>query len=143
MEIKIRYKRKHQIKSLISGFIWAVFGLLFLLTDEGMRWTGYAHFVLSGLYVGLYFIQDRLNYITIKDGYLSFNSPFKKKIRLSDVVWIKKFSPDYILITKKREEIINTQVIQEDSLVALNQVLSQLDLPPEKTPFYVKNKFDR
>ena len=101
-----------------------------------MRWTSYAHFTLATLYLALFFVQKKFNYLIIKDGHLHFNSFFKKKIKLSDITWIKKFPPDYILVTNEKESIINTALIKEDSLVELERILGQLELPPQKTPFH-------
>jgi hypothetical protein len=136
MKVKIQYKKKHQFQNLISGLIWTVFGVLFLLTDEEMRWTSYAHFILAILYLTLFFVQKKFNYLTIKDGYLYFDSLFKKKIKLSDITWIKKFPPDYILVAHEKESIINTALIKKESLAKLEEILGKLDLPPQKTPFH-------
>ncbi|MBT2162011.1 hypothetical protein [Zobellia barbeyronii] len=59
----------------------------------------------------------------------------KKKMNLNEITQVKKFAGDYILKTKREELTIYTQVIDEDSLADLDAVLSQLDLPTDRTPF--------
>ena len=49
--------------------------------------------------------------------------------------WIKKFAGDYTLKTEQMELKINTELIDKDSLMELNKILAELNLPPEKTPF--------
>ncbi|WP_249356168.1 hypothetical protein [Maribacter sp. ACAM166] len=59
----------------------------------------------------------------------------KKKLDLNQITWIKKFTGDYILQTEKQELIINTEIIDNQSLDELNQILGELNLSPNKTPF--------
>jgi len=102
--------------------------LLGIFTKESPNWTDYAILIISFLYLGTYFYEKRNQYLTIKNGIISVNKPFGKKIRLTEIKRIKKFAGDYILKTEKMELTINTKMIDEKSLVELNRELEKLNL---------------
>lgn len=97
------------------------------------------------LLLGLLFISYFLyglwgQYLTIQSNTIgklnSFGTPIK--MNLSDVIWIKKFNKDYTLITEDKEFKIKTDWIEKSSLLKLNNLLQQLDLPVDKSPFHSK-----
>lgn len=95
----------------------------------------FGYVFMSILYFGQYIFEYRNQYLTIKDGIISKNSWFGKKLDLDQIIWIKKFAGDYILKTDKQELTINTELIEEKSMVYLIDILYELKLPSEKTPF--------
>jgi len=133
--MKVRYKKKKMRFNLIYGIIWAVFGLLSLNYGEENEWTDYVFILMAVLYLGQYFYEWRNQYLTIDSEFIKVNSSFGKKIRLSEISWIKKFAGDYILKTATKELTINTQIIDKVSLNELNEILAKLELPSDKTPF--------
>ncbi|PPK95765.1 hypothetical protein LY01_01358 [Nonlabens xylanidelens] len=97
--------------------------------------------LLFGLLFISYFLYGLWGqYLTIQSNTIgklnSFGIPIK--MNLSDVIWIKKFNKDYTLITEDKEFKIKTDWIEKSSLLKLNNVLQQLDLPVDKTPFHSK-----
>ena len=59
---------------------------------------------------------------------IKINSPFGKKLNLTEIKRIKKFAGDYILKTDKKELTINTQIIDPNSLAELNAELEKLNV---------------
>ena len=135
--MKIKFKKKRLRANLILGIVWAIFGILSMFIDDAVRWTDYGYMLIGILYIGHY-LHDRANqYLTIENGTIRKNGLYGlgRKINLKDVYWIKKFAGDYTLKTQQGDLKIDTDLIEEESLAALNRVLGELDLPPEKTPF--------
>jgi hypothetical protein len=64
--------------------------------------------------------------LTIENGQIYVNKPFGKKISLTEIKQIKKFAGDYILKTDKTELTINTQIIDEKSLVEFRKIRTEL-----------------
>lgn len=98
-------------------------------------WIDYGFLVIAILYWGSHFYEKNNQYLTVDDASIKKNSIAGKNIYLSDINWIKKYNGDYILKTDTEELTINTEMVDEKSLIDLNQILSKLDLPAEKTPF--------
>ena len=133
--MKIRYTKKRLRANLILGLLWLALSLakgLFSVFDD---WTDFFFVGMAILYLGQYLIEWQNQYLSIDQDQIKVNYPFGKKIKLSDVNWIKKFAGDYIIKTDEKELTINTQIIDRDSLEDLNKVLSNISLPPDKTPF--------
>ena len=80
------------------------------------------------LYFGTYIFENKKQYLTIENGTISRNGLITKKINLTDIIIIKKFAGDYILKTDKTDFKINTQIIEKESLIDLNNELEKLNL---------------
>ncbi len=134
-KLKIRYKKKRLKNNLIFGIFWTGLGLLNLKYSGENEWKDYGYLFIAILYWSSYFYEKINQYLTIENEGIKKNSPFGKKINFSEINRIKKFSGDYILKTDKEELTINTQIIENKSLTELDRILSQLNLPSNKTPF--------
>lgn len=126
--MKIDYKKKHLNVNLIFGIIWLLYGIIKVIDNEKLNWIDYGWFVLSAIYLGTFFYKKKEKYLTIENEVLRINSPFGKKINLTEIKRIKKFAGDYILKTDKMELTINTQIIDPNSLAALNTELAKLNV---------------
>ena len=134
--MNIRYKKKRLRVNLFIATLWGVLVVLTLFFSIKRQWFDYIYFVTFIFYLTQYFYEYKNQYLTIKDGTISRNLLFqKKKMNLNEITQVKKFAGDYILKSKLEKLTINTQIIDEDSLADLNAVLSQLDLPADRTPF--------
>ncbi|MCB4800301.1 hypothetical protein [Neotamlana laminarinivorans] len=135
--MKIKFKKKRLYINLILGLVWLALGILNLTEDDKIRWTDYGYLVAGILYIGHYLYDLTNQYLTIENGTIRKNGlyGFGKQINLNEINWIKKFAGDYTLKTHQRELKINTELIDKDSLTELNKILTELNLPPEKTPF--------
>ena len=102
--------------------------LLSLNYNGENNWTDYGYLVFGILYLILYFYQRQYKYLTIENGIINVNGPFGKKLNLTEIKRIKKFTEDYILKTDKNELTINTQIIDPNSLAKLNTELEKLNV---------------
>ncbi|PKH69024.1 hypothetical protein CXF59_01785 [Flavobacterium sp. ALD4] len=126
--MKIGYKKRQMNINLILGLIWLVWFFIGILTKDKLNWTDYGWIVISVMYLSGYFYQRKNKYLTIENGFIKENSPFGKKINLTDIKQIKKFAGDYIIKTEKTELTINTQVIDSNSLAELKNELDKLNV---------------
>ncbi|MEW7281243.1 hypothetical protein ABW636_21830 [Aquimarina sp. 2201CG1-2-11] len=126
--MKIEYKKKHLNVNLILGLVWLVWFFVGVFGKEEPNWTDYGWIFISFMYLGIYFYQKNYKYLTIENGIIKVNSPFGKKLNLTEIKQIKKFTGDYILKTDKKELTINTQVIDSNSLAELNVELEKLNV---------------
>lgn len=67
----------------------------------------------------LHYFKNKNQYLTIKDGELIKNTLFPKRIKLSEIKSVKEFAGDIKLITKNNELVIDSQIIDPNSLVNL------------------------
>ncbi|APU10245.1 hypothetical protein QYR09_08085 [Cellulophaga lytica] len=126
--MKIRYKKRHLNINLILGIIWLVWFFVFDFNKEEMNRTDYGWLVISIAYLSIYFYQKQNKYLTIENGIIKINSPFGRKLNLTEIKRIKKFAGDYIIKTDKKELTINTQIIDPNSLAELNAELEKLNV---------------
>jgi hypothetical protein len=126
--MKIGYKKRQMNINLILGLIWLVWFFIGILTTDKPNWTNYGWIVISAMYLSLYFYQRQNKYLTIENGFIKENSPFGKKINLTDIKQIKKFAGDYIIKTEKTKLTINTQIIDPNSLAELKNELNKLNV---------------
>ncbi|GAA4965471.1 hypothetical protein [Algibacter aquimarinus] len=135
--MKIKFKKKRLLANLFLGIVWIGLGIFNILEDYNLRWSDYGYLVIGILYIGHYLYDFKNQYLTIENGIIRKNAfyGFRKKINLNDINWIKKFAGDYTLKTELKELKINTELIDKESLIELNKILAELNLPSEKTPF--------
>lgn len=113
--------------NLIFGLIWLVWFFIGILTKDKPKWSDYGWIVISAMYFINFFYQRQNKYLTIENGFIKMNTPFGKKINLNEIKQIKKFAGDYIIKTENTELVINTQVIEPDSIVMLESELKKLN----------------
>jgi hypothetical protein len=137
--MKIRYNKKRQNYNLAFGIVWAIIGLVSISYSEENKIGDYLFLLASILYFGLFFYERTNQYITITENEIKKNTLFGKKINIAEITSIKKIAGDYILKTDNVEMIINTELITEVSFNDLINILSNLNLPTKKSPFYNTN----
>jgi len=76
----------------------------------------------------LYYFENRKQYLTLKNGELIKNTLFPKKIKLNQIKSIREFAGDLKLISEKNEFVIDTQIIDPNSLVELKNELKNYNL---------------
>ena len=135
--MKIKYKIKKLYGFLIIGLVFSLLGVFNLFYYNTTRWTDYIQLLFGLLHISYFLYGLWGQYLTLHNNTIgklnSFGMPIK--MNLSDVIWIKKINENYTLITEDKEFKIKTVWIEKSSLLKLNNVLQQLDLPAEKTPF--------
>ncbi|WP_400074259.1 hypothetical protein [Zobellia russellii] len=134
--MKIRYKKKRLRINLLIVIAWGIPVVLTAFFISQRRWTDYVNIVLFFFYTINFIYEYKNQYLTIADDTITENLLFQtKKTNLNEIIQVKNFAGDYILKTSQKELIINTQIIDPDSLIDLNAVLEQLELPADSTPF--------
>jgi hypothetical protein len=135
--MKIRFKKNRLYSNLFFGIVWTILGIFKVINNDSSGWLNYGFLAIGVLYIGHYLFDLSNQYLILENGTLRKNKlyGFGKKINLKEINLIKKFGGDYILKTPTKELTINTELIEEKSLTELNKVLTELNLPSEKTPF--------
>ena len=122
------------------GIAWLLLGLMAFLGNDRPNWPEYGYLVIAILYLGGYIYENRNEYLIIENGLIYKRSLFPKRINLTDVNQIKKFGRGYILKTESEKMTINTQIIDEKSLMKLNLILGRLNMDPDKNPLATGSK---
>ena len=122
--MKFYYKKYFLYGRLLMAAIWILIGLVRLYNNDVSNFLSYA-ILLFGLGHGIVFIHYYKNqYIRIIDGYLKFSEPFKKDIKIDDIITIKKQYSEIYIGTKDKKQIIKTDIIEANSL---NQLIEELN----------------
>lgn len=135
--MKIKFTKKRLIYNLVLSILYLTIGLEGIIYQENIRWTKYGMLSLGILYLTNSLYELKYQYLSIEYGILRKNMilGFTKKINLNDIIEIKTVAGDYTLLTDTTQLKIQVELIVDDSLLELNRILSELDLPSDKTPF--------
>ena len=94
-----------------------------LIQSVGVGQIGTGIFMLI-----LYCFNNRKQYLKLENGALTKNTLFPQKIRLNQIKSIREFAGKLKLITDKNEFVIDTQIIEPNSLVELKNELKNYNL---------------
>jgi len=109
------------------AILWFVLIACVLIFDDRISWTSWG-WIIMGTGYNIFYAKSYLNnYLTIKDNQIIENAFFGKRISLDEVISFKSLFGDYILKTDKKELVINTQIIDPQSLEALSNYLSRYE----------------
>lgn len=135
--IKIKFKKKRIVYNLIFSTIYVAVGLYRIVSNEHINWIKSVFFVIGILYLISALFEIITHYIVINNGTLRKYSfwAFHKDIELQNIIEIKSGAEDYIVFTETTKLKIQVELIADDSLEELKRILSELDLPADKTPF--------
>lgn len=133
---KIRYTKERLRSNLRMGIFFVAIGIfLVLISFITSEWKEIS---LASIGIGqiaagismfiIYYFENRKQYLTLKNGELIKNTLFPKKIKLTEIISIREFAGNLKLITQKTEFIINTQIIEQNSLVELKNELNNYNL---------------
>ena len=136
--MKIKFKKKRLIYNLIFSTLYLAIGLEGIIYQENVRWTKFGILFFGLIYLVIFIFNSINQYLTIENGIIQKNDllSFRNKINLVDIIEIKTFAGDYTLITETKQLKIQIEFIAEDSLEDLKHILSELNLPADKTPFH-------
>lgn len=132
--MKIKYSKERLNSSYKLGLYFVIMGIIvtviftMLGNSNKFDYTGF-ELIIGGVFsMIVYFFENKKQYLKIENGVLTKNTLFPKKISLKEINQIKKFAGDYILKTNEREFIINTQIMDRNSLIKLNQEFEKLNI---------------
>lgn len=133
---KIRYSKERLRRNLRMGKFFLILGIITILLSLVLEeWQGIP---IQSIGVGqlgggillfiVYYFENKKQYLTLKNGELIKNTLFPKKIKLTEVESIKEFAGDLKLMIDNREFVIDTQIIEPNSLVELKKELKNFNL---------------
>ncbi|HUH27072.1 hypothetical protein [Gelidibacter sp.] len=125
--MKIKFKRRRLRTYLILGSIWVIVGIPAVIYFPHNIFN-YGYLIIGILYFCIYLFEHNKQYLTIENGIITKNHLISKKINLVDIKGIRKFSGDYKLKTDTDELIIDTNLIEENSLADLETFLENLNV---------------
>lgn len=124
--IKIWNSKKQLNRTLILGVVWMVIGLISIISN-------YKNYALSGftviglLYLAIYFYHKNIPYLLIENNHLKKHAFGTQKINLADIIHFKKFAGDYIVHTKNKKLVIDTNMIDKESIPVLETFFANLN----------------
>ncbi|WP_426430085.1 hypothetical protein ACPX19_11165 [Winogradskyella sp. HB-48] len=130
---KIRYSKERLISNLRIGIFFISIGIILVLLsfvigewkEISIQSVGVGQFGAGFFMLIFYYFENRKQYLTIENGELTKNTLFPKKIKLNQIKSIKEFAGDLKLITDKNEFVIDTQIIEPNSLLELKNELNK------------------
>lgn len=126
-KIQIRYKRTHLRLKFVFGLFWLIVGAI-SITNNFENYLNYGYIIASFLYFGIYFFKSNYQYITIENKSFVLNNIFSQRMSFNDLNEIVKKGKNYILRSEKSELIIDTTLIDKNSLKDLKFILKNLML---------------
>jgi hypothetical protein len=133
---KIRYSKERLRSNLRMGIFFISIGIILVLLsfvigewkEISIQSVGVGQFGAGIFMLILYYFENRKQYLTVENGELTKNTLFPKKIKLDQIKSIREFAGDLKLITDKNEFVIDTQIIEPNSLVELKNELNKYNL---------------
>lgn len=134
--MKIRYSKARLRSNLrIGNFLLAIGIILVLLSFVTGEWKqisiqsiGVGHIGGGIFMLILYYSENRKQYLTLKNGELIKNTLFPKRVKLNEIKSIREFAGELNLMTDKNEFVIDTQIIEPNSLLELKNELKNHNL---------------
>lgn len=133
---KIRYTKERLKSNLRIGILFMAIGIIAILLAFVIgEWKSISFIsigigqISAGIFLfALYYFENKKQYLTLKNGELTKNTLFPKKLKLTEVKSIREFAGDLKLITERGGFVIDTQIIDPDSLVELKNELKKHNL---------------
>lgn len=121
--MKIHFKRKRINFNLFMGIVFFTFGLYVTYTADSPSWSDFAYFVFALVYFLIFMYQLQYQYVIIADEYIRKSVPFSKKLILKEVEFVKNECGEIVIGNTKNQIRINTQLIDDLSLLQLSEYL--------------------
>jgi len=133
---KIRYSKERLRSNLRMGIFFISIGIILVLLsfvigewkEISIQSVGVGQIGAGIFMLILYYFENRKQYLKMENGELTKNKLFPKKIKLNKIKSIREFAGDIKLITDKNELVIDTQIIEPNSLVELKNELKKYNL---------------
>ena len=133
---KINYSKERLRSNLRMGIVFSAIGtMLVLLSLVTGNWiyisvqsVGIGQIGAGIFMFMIYYFESRKQYLTLKNGELIKNTLFPKKIKLNQIKYIREFAADLTLISEKNKLVIDTQIMDLNSLVELKNELKNYNL---------------
>jgi hypothetical protein len=123
--MKILHNQSQLKKILFLGIGYVIIGLLSLLTSS-------SNIFLSGsigigiVFISQYFYNKNRAYVILTENSIMSNGIIKKEIEIKNVKSIKYFAGDYIIKSAEKEIVIDTNLVDKESLSNLKNYFENL-----------------
>src|SRR5690625_7874313 len=128
--IKIKYTEKRLRNNFRLGLLFIALGIIFFLAPYVVG-VGEYEFLLKAVGIGeieggisgliIYYYESKNQYLTFKNGVMIKNTLIPKRVNLADVKSVKEFDGDIRLIMDEKEIIIDTNLIEQTSVMDLKR----------------------
>jgi hypothetical protein len=133
--MKIRYSKKQIRLDFIVGSLYFLTGILGIIFGSRVP-VPYLFTTLGLFYLGSFYYKLKFQYLKLEGQVLTcFALGSKKKIDLSQVTRIKKFTDEITFLTPHEKLKISTKLIAREDWTAFQDLLASLDLEPDRNPF--------
>ncbi|WP_447112834.1 hypothetical protein [Psychroserpens sp. BH13MA-6] len=130
--IKITYSKDRLNSNYKMGIIFIALGMVLVFLSFSISERNELPLfsigigqIAAGIFMFVrYYTKHRTQYLTLKNGELTKNTLFPKTINLAEIISIKEFAGNLKLRTEKTELTIDTQIIEQRSLIALKTELN-------------------
>lgn len=126
--MRVRYEKKQVNLNLYLGLFWLLNGIVKSVIDKNVDFFDCFWFLISGIYLCIFFYQKKEKYLTLENETIKQNWPFGKKIKLREIKAIKHFAGEFILKSELKKMKINISLIESESLFELKTELNKLDV---------------
>lgn len=123
---QFRYSKKEQRYSLLFGILWLVI-FVFYKFFRPDSYFGYGYLAIGIVFIGTFIYKKTSPYASIKNGVLSKNMIFSKRIKLDDITDIQYFSGKYKLTTTTSEMTINTMAMDKRAVEDLKNTIKHIN----------------
>lgn len=132
----IKHRKKYFWIDLILGTLYLGLGLSSFFFDSNSILGKYGFTLVGIIYLVQFFYKWKNPYLKFEKTFLVLNIIFQqKKIDLSQVTRIKKFTDEITFLTPHEKLKISTKLISREDLPAFEEAIASLNLDPERNPF--------
>jgi hypothetical protein len=129
----IKFKKKSFIANLVMGLLWVGLFIATQFFEKRVTLWDYGYLLIGLCYIGLYFYNKQYQYLEIKNNIITKNFIPKRHFNLNSLSRVdRKFGDIKLYSEKQKTLLINPQIIDEDSLKALNEVLNAFETKTTK-----------
>ncbi|MBZ9730492.1 hypothetical protein LB467_12430 [Salegentibacter sp. JZCK2] len=127
----INYRKKRLKLQLLFGVSSVIIGLVALIIGSESIFI-YPWLILGLLEIGIWYYENKYQYLKIDNNILTKNSLFSKSIDLTQLTAIKKNKSTFVLESNDHSLKIYKDMIAPDSLNRLTDLLNEIELKPHQ-----------
>jgi hypothetical protein len=131
LQVKPEFHKNNNKYFKYLGVIWLILGVGMLLDQNVVGWF---YLILGGVHYYYHKSIDHSYHSTITNGIYKANTWFASKTNLLKAQKVKKFAGDVTFVFPHKEIRIDTQVLDQESIDALDQFIIKHEIPCEVIP---------
>ena len=131
LHTKTEFQKTNTKYAKYVGIFWFLFGVVDVVYINSMGWF---YMGLGVFHYALYYSIDYTIYATIENGMYKQNNWFASKTNLTKAKYVKKFAGDITFVLHNKEVRIDSQMLNQESIDAIDQFIQQNEIPCEIIP---------